>query len=678
MGQNELSKEELEARIKTLELENAQLKDKVTDIEKVVNDSIQRYRDLFENLVDEVHVWSLVKDKNGKIITWRLVDANPSALKAWGKTKKEVIGKTTHEIFDYKAEEDFLPIVENIFETGEPYSWEVFFPPTNQYLSMTSVPFSDYFISTGRDVTPRKKIEVEKFEQQKEFQTWIQNTPVCTKKIDLNFNLQFMSEAGVRELKVNDVNKLYGAPYPFNFFPESFQKKMSETMKKVKETGEMAQIDGILADTEGNTMWYNHIIVPVYDDDQKLDYLLIISSDISDRKRAEHELKDKNQEYESINKELIEAKRKVEESEQRLKLASLSAELGIWDLDIENNVLLWDDRMYELYGIEKDNGTNTIDLWINGLHPEDKEQAISEFNKAVDGLKHFNTNFRVVRPNGEVVHIKGDGIVVRNPNGKALRMIGINRDVTESKLKEIELKTAKENAERANRLKTEFLNNLSHEIRTPMNGIIGFSRLFDKKNITEEKRETYARIVQNSSHQLLKTIDDILEISYLETKQIKVKEDKINLNDLLLELFAIFDLKCKERNLPFYLKKTLHNDKSFIIADKTKLSIVLSNLLENALKFTNEGFIELGYKIEKQTLILYVKDTGIGISKEKHSDIFERFLQEDKDVSFRHGGLGLGLSISKENVNLLGGDISVESEKGVGSTFYVTIPYKPA
>ena len=262
--------------------------------------------------------------------------------------------------------------------------------------------------------------------------------------------------------------------------------------------------------------------------------------------------------------------------------------------------------------------------------------------------------------------------------------LSVIRDLSERKNNEKILKEkneqliiAKEKAEESDQLKSKFLANLSHEIRTPMNGILGFSRMLNEPDITTETLNLYTNIIINSSNQLMQIIDDILEISKLETKQVKVCISEVCINNLLLEMFSIYDIKAKENKTPLYLKTNMNDRLSTVFTDEIKLSKILNNLLDNAIRYTNKGNIEFGYQLKEKNIEFYVKDTGIGINPEKHTMIFERFSQEDKSFSSKFGGLGLGLSIAKENVELLGGTIEVQSEKGIGSKFMFSIPYEP-
>ncbi len=274
-----------------------------------------------------------------------------------------------------------------------------------------------------------------------------------------------------------------------------------------------------------------------------------------------------------------------------------------------------------------------------------------------------------------MVWLSTSGSPILDNTGVLIGYRGLDKDITKQKTHTQELQIAKEKAEESDRLKTEFINNMSHEIRTPMNGILGFSEMLNNPKLTNEKRETFIKIIQSSSHQLLHVIDDILEISSLSTKQVKVYKSEVCLNDVLVELFSFFDTKAKENKTPLYLKKELKDKQSTIITDKLKLHKIVSNLLENALKFTNQGCIEFGYRIKNNNIELFVKDTGIGIEKSKHELIFKRFSQAKNNLAKNTGGLGLGLSIAKENAELLGGSIRLKSEVGLGTTFLVTIPF---
>ena len=257
-----------------------------------------------------------------------------------------------------------------------------------------------------------------------------------------------------------------------------------------------------------------------------------------------------------------------------------------------------------------------------------------------------------------------------------LRVVAI-RDITERKKSEFELVEQKNKAEESSRLKTQFLNNMSHEIRTPLNGIVGFTQFLNDPTISVDQKAYFTKIIQSSSDQLLRVIDDIIEISKLETKQVRVIKEEVELNSVLLEIFSIFEFKAKEKNLSLYLNKGLSDERSVILTDKLKLQKVLNNLVENALKFTHSGKVEIGYQLNED-LEIWVKDTGIGIPKENRDVIFDRFSQVECTDKAVYGGLGLGLSIAKENTDLIGGHITVESEEGEGSVFQIRIPYECA
>lgn len=261
-------------------------------------------------------------------------------------------------------------------------------------------------------------------------------------------------------------------------------------------------------------------------------------------------------------------------------------------------------------------------------------------------------------------------------DGTLLGILGIGRDITERKHAEVELIAAKERAEESDRLKTAFLHNISHEIRTPMNAIVGFSGFLDDPDLTPEKRKGFTDIIVQSSDQLLAIIDDIIRIASIEAGQEKVNENEININLICKLINEQFTQKAIEKNIALTLKTDLADKEAIIITDSTKLSQILTNLIGNALKFTQQGFINFGYLVKNNKLEFYVEDSGIGIPLNMQEIIFKRFRQVETTDSRNFGGSGLGLSISKAYVEMLGGKMWLSSEMGKGSAFYFTIPYK--
>jgi len=237
---------------------------------------------------------------------------------------------------------------------------------------------------------------------------------------------------------------------------------------------------------------------------------------------------------------------------------------------------------------------------------------------------------------------------------------------------------AKEKAEKSDRLKTAFLNNISHEVRTPMNAIIGFSEFISDPNLSPEKRTYFSDIIVQNCYQLLSKISDIISIANIETGQDKATEEEIDLNSTLRQLYENFLSKPKKKGVGLILKNISPDDEVTILTDESKLIQILSKLIDNALKFTNQGYVNFGYKIKDNVIEFFVEDTGVGIPHEMNQEIFKGFNQVKKNATNNFGGPGLGLSISKAYVELLGGKIWLKSELRKGSTFYFAIPYKKA
>lgn len=240
-----------------------------------------------------------------------------------------------------------------------------------------------------------------------------------------------------------------------------------------------------------------------------------------------------------------------------------------------------------------------------------------------------------------------------------------------------ELLKAKEKAEESDRLKSAFLANVSHEIRTPMNSILGFSELLKKDNLSGEEKEKYLDLIDSGGKRLITIISDIVDISKIDANQLSLTFEVCNLNKLIDDLSNQFSISRVYNNVSLKTSKALGDNESFIRTDETRLIQILSNLIENAQKFAKKGVIELGYTVNDKVLRFYVKDNGIGIGAKDLELVFERFGQVDSEYSRSGSGTGLGLSIAKGLVELLEGEIWIESKINQGATFYFTIPYNP-
>ena len=313
--------------------------------------------------------------------------------------------------------------------------------------------------------------------------------------------------------------------------------------------------------------------------------------------------------------------------------------------------------------------------WMDGIYIDDYGKFLKTYITSFDNREAFNIEYRLRHVSGEYRWIKDLGTPNYNSGGEFVGYIVHCFDITQNKLTEKELTEARDKAEESNRLKSAFLANMSHEIRTPMNGILGFTELLKEAKLTGEKQQKYISIIEKSGTRMLNIINDIITISKIESGQMEIFLSETNVNEQIEYIYTFFKPMAEQKGIQIFFKNSLPANEVNINTDREKVYAILTNLVKNAIKFTQEGSIEIGYEKKGNYLEFFVKDTGMGIRQEHKELVFERFRQSNESLTRDFEGAGLGLSISKAHVEMLGGKIWVESEEGKGSKFYFTIPY---
>jgi len=377
-----------------------------------------------------------------------------------------------------------------------------------------------------------------------------------------------------------------------------------------------------------------------------------------------------------IETELQLAKKQAEASNLRIKLANDSAQIGVWEWDIVSGELIWDEWMYKLYGITENSFSGAYEAWANSLHPDDMEKSEKQLDDAVASIGTFNAEFRVVHPDGQVRTIKASAEVIRDKDGNALKVIGVNYDITDKINAINELEAAKHKAEQANQTKSDFLSNMSHEIRTPMNAILGGLQMVNTNSL-DAKSKVMLKNAVSSSKSLLTIINDILDYSKIESNKLSLEQEPFSMSDIIKSVK--FEVDSIVSNKGIQLVSNI--DESFNdrwLGDIVRVKQILLNIVSNAVKFTEKGSVniylsEILYQ-EKQAISMEVADTGIGMSEEAQTRIFDRFSQADNSTTRKFGGTGLGMSISLSLIRMMGGTIDIKSEMGKGTAIRVMLP----
>ncbi|MBL7968408.1 MAG: PocR ligand-binding domain-containing protein [Prolixibacteraceae bacterium] len=607
-----------------------------------LRESEETYRMLYENLNDAVFTSALNED--GTI--GKFVHVNDIACHRLGYTREELLTKSAYDINSENTKmlvaqrtQLFLNNRRVVYET-EHLTKDGKIIPVEVSTNVANFKGKTLIHSIARDISQRKQAEEELQKREAIIRTAVENLPVIFYQIDKNGIFQLSVGAGLKSLGLQP-NQVVG----YSVF--DIYKDYPEILDAVKRA---LQNEIATFESHVNEAYHYNILTPL----PNLG-IIGVAMDITEMKDTFRKLEQSREDYIKLFEDHAAVKFLIDPFTGQIIDSNYAAE--------------------QYYGWSRDELKKMNVSQINTLSREQVENAL---NKAIIANKLY-FEFKHKLANGSIRDVEVFTSKI-NFDGKEV-LHSIVHDITDRKKAEAELVVAKEKAEESDRLKTAFLQNMSHEIRTPMNAIMGFSELLFDCADDKEKLKSYTDIINLRCNDLLDIINDILDISKIESGQLPVNIGETNLNDLFKELSSFFieyQHRLNKQHIEFNLLAFNNPEKNLILTDKVKLKQIFINLISNAFKFTDEGKIEGGCKLdENQNLLFYVSDTGAGIPVNKHQFIFDRFTQIQYEGKKNIGGTGLGLPIVKALVNLLGGTISLESETGKGSTFWFTLPYKP-
>ena len=593
---------------------------------------------------------SIIRDENNKPCDYRVTDANEVSSTFFGLPLESYIGSLASEKHpDYLQKLNFL---EEILDSNSYREKDEYFPRTERYTHWVIYsPGKDEIVGLFLDSTGSVQANRALDRSEKLFQNIFANIPAGVEIYDKDGYLIDLNNKDLEIFGVVNKSDVIGV----NFFdnpnvPQNIRDRVrNEDLVDFRLNYSFEQAEGYYETNRSNAIELYSKVSKLYDNEGNFSGYILISID---------------------NTERIDAMNRIRDFENFFLMISDYAKVGYAKLNLLNRKGYAIKQWYKNLGEEEDTLLDEVVGVYTHMHPEDRKRFLDFYDEVRDGKRrHFQGEMRIRRPGTKNEwNWVSSNVMVTNykPEENEIEIIGINYDITELKETEAELIQARDKAEMMDRLKSAFLANMSHEIRTPLNAIVGFSDLLVETEELSERQE-YIKIVRENNDLLLQLISDILDLSKIEAGTFEFTNGDVDVNLLCEDIVRSMGMKAKEE---VELVLDNHLPVCHVISDRNRIHQVISNFVNNAMKFTSEGSIHVGYKLKDGELEFYVEDTGIGIEKEQLPHIFERFVKLN---SFVHG-TGLGLSICQSIVEQLGGRIDVDSEKGKGSRFWFTIP----
>lgn len=761
----------------------------VHDVSDLYDSRLQLAAVLRENeaLLKAIHLHALVTITDG---AGRMEDVNHNFCRTAGYSREELLGQTHRIINSGVQPASFWDGMWRTIASGGTWHGEICNRARDGGLIWIDSFISPYmgqdgqierYIAISTDITVAKQLELKLRSSEGLLAHASKLTGVGGWELDMRTQALTWSAQTRKIHRVSDhyVPQLDTA---LDFYPIGARETVENVVARCIETTEGWDVEVPLVTAEGAAIWVR-TVGEAERENGKVVKLVGAIQDITERKLAAAQLQETN---------------------ARFALACDAAGIGVWEFDVAKNSLSWDDRMYRIYGVLTAAQIEPYSLWADSLHPQDKQRSEHEIAMALAGENEFDTEFRIIRPDGEVRHIKAAAQTEHDVSGAATRMTGVNFDITERKRADLQLlettsllrtvldsatevsivatdpelritvfnagaqrllgytpeevvghkrlpfmhdpadlkgsnqalvggevldtvqeltyickdgspvsvslvvsamhseagellgylgvahdvtrqkqyerslKDATQKAEQANQAKSQFLANMSHEIRTPMNAVMGLSYLLERTRLDNEQAALLGKM-QLASKSLLAVINDVLDLSKIEAGELLVEKKTFQMRELLQELASVLSDSAAVKQIAF----TLHVDPDVpqkVIGDATRLRQILTNLVSNAIKFTDHGSVALMVTVAPGSLLgtrlcFSVKDTGIGLDPEQLKRLFTPFMQADASITRRFGGTGLGLSIVKRLTQLLGGEVLVSSTPCIGSEFRVLLDF---
>jgi PAS domain S-box-containing protein len=631
---------------------------------KQIEAQLQRSEERFRQAIDQLPEVFAIYDAER-----RFQFVNAEGLKRTGKTLAELMGRRDEELWSSEVTDSYLPTLLKTVETRTTQTTEATATVPGfgtLSLAIKYIPLLDeqgeiyQILGFTYDITQRRQIEeaIRKSEQQvrRVLDSLFSFVGVLTAEgVLIEANSTALLAAGLEAEDV--IGKRFTETYWWSY-SESIQAQLAEAIASAR-LGNVVRYDVQVRLAANKFIIIDFALVPLLNDAGEIEYLIPSGIDITERKQTEASLR---------------------ESEERIRLAMTAANLGMWFWDLITNQVVWTPQCKQMFGFESEQDVS-MELFYQRMHPDDRQLVITQIDQAISQKLDYEVEYRVIWPDDSVYWMCAKGRVFYDDAGTPVRMMGTMQDISDRKLAEqardrlftLE-QTARETAEKANRIKDEFLAILSHELRTPLNAILGWTKLLKSGKLNTAKTAEAINIIERNAELQINLIEDLLDVSRILQGKLSLNVVSVNLVSIISAALETVSLAAQTKDIKIITQ--LETNIGTVTGDTARLQQIIWNLLSNAVKFTaNGGRVEVTLQRVGTNAQITVSDTGKGISPDFLPHIFDYFYQEDSTITRKFGGLGLGLGIVRNLVELHGGTIEANSPGiGQGATFIVKLP----